>query len=150
MIIWPWKTEKPNDDNFFSPRYSSFQNYLWIWNQTRIAAWERHWGHHFLLCKNFTGRKICRILYLKPFLETWIPGQKRYHLFFFGFWLFHGQIIIWNLKLPSKSAKLPSKMQIAVQKSWSNCNKRMNELNQITWPANIFLFGYFIIFVKQC
>ena len=42
-------------------------------------------------------------------------------LFFFGFTFFHGQIIICILKLPSKTAKMQSKVRIVVQTSWIKC-----------------------------
>ena len=45
-----------------------------------------------------------------------------YHLRFSCWRLFYGQVIVWILKLPSKTAKLPSKVRIAVQTSWSNWN----------------------------
>ena len=58
---------------------------------------------------------------IQPSDMTVKPGQQSYQLHFSGFRLLPGQIIVWNLKLPSKTANLPSKMQNAVQKSWSNC-----------------------------
>ena len=71
---------------------------------------------------NWKSAQFCRILYLKTVLKSWIQGQKSYHLrFSHGCRLFHGQIIFWNLKLQCKAAKLLSKMQIALKKSWSNC-----------------------------
>ena len=50
------------------------------------------------------------------FVKFLIRGQKVSVLR-----LFHGQILVWNSKLPSITAKLPRKMQIPVQNSWSNC-----------------------------
>ena len=41
---------------------------------------------------------------------------------FSGLRLFHGQVILWILRLPSKTAKLPSKVWNAVQTSWFNCS----------------------------
>ena len=61
--------------------------------------------------KNITGRKFCRISYLKTVLESWIPEQKSYHLRFFGLRLFQGQTIIGMLNCPVKQ-------QITLQKSW--------------------------------
>ena len=60
---------------------------------------------------------------------------------FIWFWFkaFHSQITVWNLKLPSKTAKLPSKVQIAVQKSWSNCNVNYKEYSNVNKSLNIFL-----------
>ena len=52
---------------------------------------------------------------------------------FSSFRLVHCQTIVWNSKLPSKTAKLPSKMQIVAQKYWSNCF--VNALYQTeSWP----------------
>ena len=67
--------------------------------------------------KNFTGRKFCQYSHLKTVLVSWIPGQKSYHLRFSGLVF---QIIV--RKLASETAKLSSKMQIAVPMSWSNCH----------------------------
>ena len=61
------------------------------------------------------------IQYWKSVLETWISGIKSYHLRFPDFTVLHGQIIIWIWKLPSKTAKLLSKMPIAMPTSWLNC-----------------------------
>ena len=76
-----------------------------------------------LSVKSFTGRYSSLISYIKTVLEFWIPGQKSYHLRFSCFRLFHGQLIVWILKLPIKTAKLPNKVPIAVQTSWLNCLK---------------------------
>ena len=54
----------------------------------------------------------------KTILESWISGLKSYHLRFFPP-VFHGLIVL-NIQLPSKTAKLSSKMRNDVQKSWSN------------------------------
>ena len=47
---------------------------------------------------------------------------KKIIFFFSSLRLFHG-LIVGVLKLPSKPVKMPSKMQIAVQKSCPNCHE---------------------------
>ena len=86
---------------------------LRLWDISLYEIRQDVYRFHRAVLNNFSGRKIFRISYLKTVLESWIPGQKNYHLRFSSFSLFRGQIFVWNLKLPSKTAKLPSKMQIA-------------------------------------
>ena len=76
-----------------------------------------------LFLKNFIGHNLCLISYLRKVLESRIPEKKCYNLRFLGFRLFYEQIFAWNLKLPSKTEKLPSKMQIItlqLQLPWLN------------------------------
>ena len=62
------------------------------------------------------------------------------------FRILHGQIIVWNLKLSCKTAKLLSKLpfksqQIAVQKSWSKCSgSRRKSIWKETFPNSFINF----------
>ena len=62
------------------------------------------------------------------------------------FRILHGQIIVWNLKLSCKTAKLLSKLpfksqQIAVQKSWSKCSgSRRKSIWKETFPKSFINF----------
>ena len=51
-------------------------------------------------------------------MESWISRQKV--VTFLRFSVFHGQIMVWILKLSRKTANSPSKLQIVVFKSWLN------------------------------
>ena len=68
---------------------------------------------HQTVFKNLTVCKFCLILYLATALESWIPGKN------VQFYALHGQIFVWNLKLPSKTVKLSRKMRTVLQKP--NC-----------------------------
>ena len=84
-----------------------------------------------LSVKSFTGRNSGLISDFKTVLESLIPGQKSFHLCFSGFMLFYGQIIVLISKLPSKTAKLPSKVRIAVLKSWLSCKTEHFQVKRI-------------------
>ena len=95
-------------------------------------------------CKNIYRSQLSGLIsYLKTVLESWISGQKSYRRRrFFGFTVFHDQNIIWILEFPGKTAKLRSKIQIAVHKSWLNCcgnvgNKRCKMDFQCGYAASL-------------
>ena len=77
-----------------------------------------------LSVKSFAGRNSSLFSFHYSFGILDIMAKKNYHLRFSGFRLCQGLIVVWNLKLPSQTAKLPSKMRIAVEKSWLSCNER--------------------------
>ena len=101
-------------------------------------------GHQLVLCKYFKNllsinwkilkkclqnkwirrfpEAVFEIFYRLKFLSNFVSKDsyeilltraKSYYCFY-GFTVLQGKIIVWNLKLPSKTAFLSSKMQIAV------------------------------------
>ena len=120
-IISPWKSLQQEKRKWllFCPgiqdpktvfEYEIRQNLLlWIFLQTawkNLLTWI--WLVNIIILQR-RKKKFHMTLFC-----SWIIGQKSYHLRFSGHRLFHGQIIVGILKLPSKTAKLPSKVRTAV------------------------------------
>ena len=82
-----------------------------------INSHRRNWwpkiNHWLELWSDFSSKYSFGILNMK--------AKKLSYLHFHGLTVLHGQIIVWILKLPSQTTKLPSKIQIAVQKTLLNC-----------------------------
>ena len=97
-IFWPRrspKTEKRFRMVFRIPKVSlKIRQDLWFWNSLKAAWWPQ--------CKMFHRSEFILLL------SHGILNMKAKKLLSF-FSVFHGQVIVWILKLPSKTAKLQCK-----------------------------------------
>ena len=69
------------------------------------------------------AKKFHRSIFWSDFIfkQFWnLEYQDKKLSRFYGFTVFHGQIMVWILKLSRKTANSPSKLQIVVFKSWLN------------------------------
>ena len=70
----------------------------------KLDCWSKMLPH-------FQGKHQKLISYLKTFLNLKWQSKKVIVVVFNGYTIFHSQFIVLNLKLPSKAALLPGKMQ---------------------------------------